>query len=157
VNNVSETFCNSAQVPEVYPAQVAEDICPVTINFSDYFMSGSIWRKFNSKFPDVPFDVFMSRKIEKCEKKNLDVKNVFAHARNRLCHDYSHRRRLGGSEPSSAVAGHEDPPSFSSPLAICLRLKLLIPLKKQNMSICTSTLINLFVVYPSSWTMLPFL
>jgi hypothetical protein len=119
-------------------------------------MSGSIWRKFNSKFLYMPFDVLMSLKIEKYEKKNLDAKNVFAHARIRLCHDDSHHRQLGGFEPSSAMAGHEDPPSFSSPLA-CLRLKLLISLEKQNMRICTSALINLFVVYPSSRNVLPFL
>jgi hypothetical protein len=54
-------------------------------------MSSSIWRKFDSKFPDVPFDSFMSRKIEIYEKKKLDVKNVFQHTRNRLCHDGTHR------------------------------------------------------------------
>jgi hypothetical protein len=71
----------------MYPAQVAEDICPVTINYGDYFMSGLIWRNFNSKFLDLRFDTFMSHKIEKYEKKNLDAKNVFEHSRNRLCHD----------------------------------------------------------------------
>jgi hypothetical protein len=84
-------------MPEVYPAKVAEDICPVTINYGDYFMSGSIWHKFNSKFPNVPFDVFMSCKIEKYEKKSLDAKNVFKHTCNRLCHDGTHRHRICGS------------------------------------------------------------
>jgi hypothetical protein len=81
-------------------------------------MPDSIWRKFNSKFPDAPFDVFMSRKIERYEKKNLDAKNVFSHARNCLCHDDTHHHCLGGSEPSSIVAGHEDLPSSSCPLAM---------------------------------------
>jgi hypothetical protein len=105
-------------VPEVYPVQVAEDICHVTINFGDYFMFGSIWRKFNSKFLDVPFDVFMSCKIEKYKKKNLDVKNVFAHACNCLCHDDTRHRQIEGSEPSSTMPAREDPPSSSSPLAM---------------------------------------
>jgi hypothetical protein len=100
----------------VYPAQVAEDVFPVTINFNDDFTSGSIWHKFNSKFPDVPFDVFMSCKIEKYEKKNLDAKNVFAHARNHLWHDGTHRHQSQGSEPSSIVPAHKDTPSSSSPL-----------------------------------------
>jgi hypothetical protein len=100
-------------VPEVYHVQVAEDICP--INFSDYFMFGSIWHKFNSKFSDVPFDVFMSCKIDKYEKKNLDVKNVFAHVHNRLCHDGAFRRQIERSETSSVVPTHKDTPSSSSP------------------------------------------
>jgi hypothetical protein len=66
----------------------------------------------------VPFDVFMSRKIEKCEKKNLDVKNVFAHAHNRLCHDDTHRCQIEGSKPSSAAPAREDPPSSLSPLTM---------------------------------------
>jgi hypothetical protein len=92
----------------VYPVQVAEDVCPVTINFGDYFMSGSIWRNFNSKFPDVTFDVFMSCKIEKYEKKSLDMKNVFKHACNHLCHDGTHRRQIQGSKPSSIVPARGD-------------------------------------------------
>jgi hypothetical protein len=79
VNNSPETFATLRRCRRC-----------ILRNFGDYFMSGSIWRKFNSKFPDVPFDVFMSRKIEKCEKKNLDAKHVFSHARNRLCHNDTH-------------------------------------------------------------------
>jgi hypothetical protein len=36
---------------------------PIIINRADYFMSGSIWRKFRSRLPDVPFDDFWSNKI----------------------------------------------------------------------------------------------
>jgi hypothetical protein len=79
-------------------------------------MSSSIWHKFNSKFPDIPFDVFMSRKIERYEKKNLDAKNVFEHTHNRLCHDGSHHRRIRGPESSSIVPAHQDTSSSSSPL-----------------------------------------
>jgi hypothetical protein len=100
----------------VYPAQVDEDVCPVTINCGDYFMSGSIWCKFSSKFPDIPFDVFWSRKIEKYEKKNLEAKNVFKHAHNHLCHDGTPHRRISGTEPSFVVPACEDASSSSSPL-----------------------------------------
>jgi hypothetical protein len=105
-------------VPEVYPAQVANDVCPVTINYGDYFMSGSIWRKFNAKFFDVSFGAFMSRKIEKYEQKNLDAKNVFEHYRNCYCRGGAYRRRIHGSKPCSVVPAREDASSSSSPLVL---------------------------------------
>jgi hypothetical protein len=129
----------------MYPAQDAEDICPVTINFGDYFMSGSIWRKFNSKFPVVPFDVFLSRKIENTRRKTL-TRKMSSH----MCtivfvmklpldvksKDLNHLQLC-------LLAKTQLRPR--SPL-LHLRLKLLISLKKKSMSICISALANLFAM-----------
>lgn len=58
----TKTIVVPAQVPELVPTQVTKGVLPVTLNRGDYFMFGSLWCKFHTKFPIVSFHEFWSYK-----------------------------------------------------------------------------------------------
>jgi hypothetical protein len=134
------------QVPEVYPAQVAEDVCPTNINFRDYFMSGSIWCIFSAKFPDVPFDDFMSHKIEKNMRRRTLKRKMFSSnllvtvflMMVLIIKESVEPNLLLLCLPAKTFLRPRAPLSFPK-----LKLKLLILPKMLSTSICTNILVEL--------------